>query len=104
MTEKVTFQSRSNSVDAVGQSTKTWVDIATVWAGLVNRPRAREFDAAGGIQTEQTVTFRVLHRTDVDSTCRLVWEGRNHDIIAADPVKRDGWLYVTCLQGVKDGR
>lgn len=102
--QKVTLQSRSNSVDAVGQSTITWTDIATVWAGLVSRPRSREFDAAGGTQNEQTVTFRVVYRTDVDATCRLVWEGRNHDVIAADPVKRDGWLYITCLQGVKDGR
>ena len=60
--------------------------------------------SAGGTQNEQTVTFRVVYRTDVDATCRLVWEGRNHDVIAADPVKRDGWLYITCLQGVKDGR
>jgi SPP1 family predicted phage head-tail adaptor len=101
--QRVTLQRRTTVLDAVGHDTITWVDIATVWAE-VQAVRGREFFAAAETQQEQTVKVRIRYRADVDMTCRLVWQGRNHDITGVIPVGRRDVLELMCLQGVKDGR
>lgn len=101
--QRVTLQSRSSTQDAHGQDTITWVDIATVWA-QVQSLRGREFFAAAQVQQEQSIKVRVRYRTDVTQTCRLVWNGVNHDITGVIPVGRNDMLEIMCLAGVKDGR
>lgn len=101
--QRVTLQSRSVTQDAYGQDVITWVDIATVWAEC--QPlRGREFFAAMQVQQEQTVKVHIRYRTGIDQTCRLVWDGVNHDITGVIPVGRKDMLEIMCLAGVKDGR
>lgn len=102
LTERVTLQSRTVTKDAYGQDVITWTDIATVWA-RVRALRGREFFAAAAVQQEQSIKAVIRQRTDVDATCRLVWQGRPHDITGAIPLGRQ-WTEIVALQGVKDGR
>ena len=101
--QRVTLQSRNTAKDAYGQDTITWTDVCTVWA-QVQALRGREFFAAAQVQQEQTVKVRIRYRSDVLTTWRLVWQGRNHDITGAIPVGRNDMLEIMCLAGVKDGR
>mgnify|MGYP000022199681 CR=1 FL=1 len=102
LSERVILQRRVVVQDAYGQSTITWTAIATVWA-RVRAVSGREFFAAGQVQQEQTVKVLVRYRTDLDATCRLMWQGRAHDITGIVPIGRE-WVEIMCLQGVKDGR
>lgn len=102
LSERVTIQSRSTAPDAYGQSTITWVDVATVWA-RVRALNAREFFAAAQVQQEASLKVLIRQRTDVTTTCRLMWQGRAHDITGVLPLGRE-WTEIVCLQGVKDGR
>ena len=104
MDQSVTLQSRSVVADAMGQDTITWTTVATVWAEVVP-VRGAEFFAAAQTQASQTLKFRIWFREDVDATWRLIWQSRNHDIIAVMPFGRSRErleLYAT--EGVKDGR
>lgn len=101
--QRITLQSRSTGVDAVGQASATWLDVATVWA-QVHTVRGREFFAAAQTQQEQTVKVRIRYRSGVTTDMRLMWEGRPHDITGVIPVGRRDMLEIMCLQGVKDGR
>ena len=103
LNQTVTLQSRTTVQDAAGHDTITWTDIATVRAE-VRALSAREFFAAAQTQMEQTIKVRIRYRSDVDMTCRLVWQGRNHDITGVIPIGRNDVLELLCLQGVKDGR
>jgi SPP1 family predicted phage head-tail adaptor len=101
--QRVTFQRRVVVQDAYGQDTITWTDIATVWAQC-HALRGREFFAAAQTQMETSVKVRVRYRADIDQTCRMVWDGKNHDITGVIPVGRKDMLELICMQGVKDGR
>lgn len=85
LTERVTLQSRSVAKDAYGQDTITWIDVATVWA-RVRAVSGREFFAAAQVQQEQTVKVLVRYRTDVQTTWRMVWQTRAHDITGVVPI------------------
>lgn len=101
---RVLLQSRSVVVDEVGQETITWTDEATVWAE-VQQLRGRELFAAAGTVYENTTRVRIRHRTDVQATWRLVWNGKNHDITAVIEVGgRKDLLELMCTEGTKDGR
>ncbi len=102
LSERVILQRRVVVQDAYGQATITWTAIATVWA-RVRAVSGREFFAAAQVQQEQTVKVLIRYRTDLDATCRLVWQGRSHDITGVIPIGRE-WTELMCLQGVKDGR
>jgi SPP1 family predicted phage head-tail adaptor len=101
--QRVTLQSRTVVQDAFGQDTITWVDIATVSAQC-QAVRGREFFAAVQVQQEQTVKVRIRYLAGVTQTCRLIWNGVNHDITGVIPVGRKDMLEIMCLAGVKDGR
>ena len=101
--QRVTFQRRIVVQDAYGQDTITWTDIATVWAQC-HALRGREFFAAAQTQMETSVKVRVRYRADIDQTCRMVWDAKNHDITGVIPVGRKDMLELICMQGVKDGR
>ena len=101
--QRVTLQRRVFTQDAAGQEVIVWTDVATRWA-QVQALRGREFFAAAQVQQEQSVKVRLRYLAGIDSTMRLVWQGRNHDITGVIPVGRNEMLEIMCLQGVKDGR
>lgn len=103
MDQRVTLQTRSVVTDAMGQDTITWTDLATVWAELLPL-RGAEFFAAAQVQSEQTVKVHIRYRTDVTTSCRLVWGTTNYDVTAVLIVGRKDMLELMCTQGVKDGR
>jgi SPP1 family predicted phage head-tail adaptor len=102
--QRVTLQSRSVVVDAVGQETITWADVATVWA-QVEQLRGRELFAAAGTVYEGTTRIRIRYRSDVAATWRAVWGAMRMDIVSVIAVGgRNDMTEMLCLENVKDGR
>lgn len=101
--QRITVQSASTSVDALGQRVETWSDVCTVWA-QAQPLRGREFFAAGAIQSEAAVRFRMRYRTGITGAMRVVWQSVPHAIVA-EPVDVDGGkhtLELMCSSGIRD--
>jgi SPP1 family predicted phage head-tail adaptor len=106
--QRVVIEAPTAARDARGQraaAAPTWSPVATVWA-QVQPLRGREFFAAGAIQSEATVRFRLRWRAGVTSAMRVVWRGMAYAIVAP-PVDVDGGcqtLELMCAAGVRDSR
>lgn len=101
----VTVQAPSSSVDALGQRVETWADVFEDWA-QAQPLRGREFFAAGAMQSEATVRFRLRWRAGVAANMRVVWRGVAHAIVG-EPIDVDGrqrWLEIMAAAGIRDGQ
>lgn len=102
--DRVTLQQRAAGVDAHGQESTTWEDVATVWAH-VQPLRGREFFAAGQVQSQVDVRMRIRYRSDVVPTMRAVWRSQPHDIVGVIDVEAaKEALELMCATGARDGR
>ncbi len=102
--QRIVLQQRVAGVDTLGQPSTTWQDVATVWA-QAQPLRGREFWAAGQVQSEASVRFRMRWRTGVTTAMRVKWRDQPHDIVAVVDV--DGGrhtLELLAAAGVGDGR
>lgn len=103
--ERVTIQQRAVTLDAIGENTAGWTDLATVWANA-EPLRGREYFAAGQQQQLVDVRFRMRYRSDVTGAMRVVWRGLPHDIVGP-PINVEGrreFLELMTVQGQRDGR
>ncbi len=103
--QRLTLQSRSGGVDALGQPSGAWSTVAVVW-GRARPLRSRELFAAGQIQNESDIEFTLRYRSDVRHTWRVLWRGTPHDI-TGEPIDIDGqrqWLQLIAASGIRDGR
>ena len=105
LNRRITIERRAAGVDSRGQASGAWEPVATVWA--MEMPRsARQFAAAGQMQAELSMAWRIRYRTDVTAAMRVVDDLGQPWEIAGPPVPsaRREWLDVFALQGVRDGR
>lgn len=104
----ITLQQRDTGVDTLGQESITWTDLDTVWAAATTK-RGREYFAAGAVQAEAAVVFRIRYRADVllnSATLRVVWNGQPYDI-TEPPQDVDGQhvaIDLMATTGARDGR
>jgi len=101
--QRITVQKPSASVDALGQRVETWTELATVWA-QAQPLRGREYFAAGEVNSDAAVRFRLRYRGDVTGAMRVLWRGVAHAIVA-DPVDVEGGrhtLELMCSAGIRD--
>ena len=78
--------------------------MAAVW-GSAQPLRGREFFAAGAINSEATVRFRIRYRSGITGAMRVLWRGVPHALVA-EPMDVDGGrhtLELLCAAGVRDG-
>lgn len=107
---RVTFQQRATpaTVNALGEPTSAWVDLAsvpTVWARC--RPlRSREQAAMGQLQQHVDIVVECRHRADITADMRLLWRGEPYEIVG-EPLDVEGRgedLRLYCVKGLRDGR
>lgn len=104
LNQRITIQQRADGVDQLGQAATTWADVATVWAAAAPL-RGREFFAAGQMQTEVSLRFKIRWRAGIESAMRVLWRGQAHDIVSViDVGGARVELELMCLAGVRDGR
>lgn len=101
---RITLQSPPTARDSLGQRSGDWVDEATVWADA--RPlSSRELLAAGQINSEISVRFRIRYRAGVLPTWRVLWRDVPHAIVG-NPIDVNGErvaLDLLCTAGIRDG-
>lgn len=73
--QRVTIQSVTEADDGYGGRTRTWADVATVWARVVP-VSGRERTEAMQVQSPALYRVTMRRRTDLTPDKRLVWQGR----------------------------
>jgi len=69
-----------------GFEVETWEDYKTVWAAASNL-HGREYFAAAAVQAENTVKFIIRYLPNLDTSMRILFQGRQYNIIAIDNIK-----------------
>ena len=104
LNQRVTLQRRASGLDAAGQTSTTWSDVATLWANV--RPlRGRDLLAAAQQQATFDAKVTIRYRADVLATDRLVWGTQPLEIVG-EPINVDGRsvdLELMCTHGVRAG-
>lgn len=83
---RVTFQKHTTSVNDNGFEVETWEDFKTVWAAVSNL-HGREYYAAAAVQAENTVKFTIRYLEGLNTTMRILFQGRQYNITALDNIK-----------------
>lgn len=100
--DRVTFQRRTESLDAYREDTGTWSDVATV-AAAVEPLRGKEFFNALQVQSDITTLIIVRYSSDVSgitSKDRIVHGSDTYDI-AGPPINvnsRNKELQFMCIK------
>lgn len=83
--------------DAYNAPILSWSDVATVWAQ--QRPeRGSERFAAAQVNGTAVMTFHIRYRSDLTVQDRLVYEGREYEIVA--PPREIGRRVVTEIDAI----
>ncbi len=101
---RLVLQAPPTTRDGLGARSGAWVTQATVW-GAAWPVSAREQLAAGQINSEATVRFRIRYRAGVLPSWRVLWRGVPHAIVG-DPIDVQGQgvaLDILAAAGVRDG-
>lgn len=104
--ERVTIQTFTESSDGGGGSTRTWSNLATVWAEVkpVSRVADRERVDTGRLATIQTYLVTIRHRTGFDTSARLLWGSKYLNIRSIENRDlRKRFLVLECQEGVNNG-
>lgn len=83
---RITFQKIVTAVNPNGFEVRAWENITTVWAKASNI-HGREFYAAAAVQAENTVEFTVRYLTGIDTSMRILFNGKQYNITAIDNIK-----------------
>jgi SPP1 family predicted phage head-tail adaptor len=79
---KIRFQKLEGQEDELGQYRETWVDDASAWC-MIKTMQGREYYAAAASQSENTYRFVMRYRPGIDSSMRIVYQGRIFNIDSA---------------------
>lgn len=87
--ERITVQTYTETVSSNGERTLSWVDLKSFWCEvrvLTERSHSREEYEANQVNAYVRYDFHCRGVTGVDSSMRIVFEGRTFDIEAVIPV------------------
>lgn len=104
LNRRVLIQRRNTTTDAVyGSRSTQWVDVATVWA-QISPMGGQEVLLAEAIKSKSTHQVTMRYRTNIDPTCRIVYQGRYFDINSMNDVDTaHEYLQLMCTEGVSEG-
>ncbi len=72
----------SSTTDTVGGDVPTYTPVGLVWANVMDLRGNQKF-AAQQEQSGITTRFRIRYREDINARWRVMWKGRQYDIIGA---------------------
>lgn len=86
----VVIQTPTATQDAAGQPIPTWATLATVWANILHLSGSETIKADAEASTVKA-SIRILRRTDINASMRVVHGTTNYQIRAVlpDEVDRD---------------
>lgn len=84
---RIRIEQQTTSQDGFGEPIVTWAILAVV-AAEVRPLRGQERFQAQQFAAEATTRFRIRHRTDLDETMRILYDGEEYDIAAISELGR----------------
>jgi SPP1 family predicted phage head-tail adaptor len=82
--DRVTLRRQTNAKNAsTGGLTRTWDDLDTVWAEVVNL-NGREAVIGTVLQGVSTFQITVRYRTDIQASDQIKWNGRELNVHSAE--------------------
>jgi SPP1 family predicted phage head-tail adaptor len=97
--QRITIQYSTLTSDPAGGSTKTWADLATVWAKAWTTDSA-EAQAAKQTSLIRIQKFKIRYRNLVKGEWRIKWGNRYFAIHSIDPDDKSEFIFLTCKESV----
>lgn len=97
LTERVTIQNPTSSLSSSGSPTLAWTTVATVYA-KVHGASGREVIMAMTAETLVTHKVHIRFRDDVNGQTRLLWRGKELEVVAALPRYNRAYLEIMCRE------
>jgi SPP1 family predicted phage head-tail adaptor len=83
MQEYITLQSKTETVNALGERVESWSTLANVWAAIEYRlNKSKETEEAGQETAVSYVNFTIRRRTDINEINRVLFDSKYYDIEA----------------------
>lgn len=101
--QRIKVQRREDVRDAFGGVANSWVDVATLWAEVLDRSGKQIYNTDQQLNEVYT-RIRIRFRRDVHPEMRVVFGGKNYDISSVLDLTGDGsFIELMCLRGASDG-
>jgi len=78
---RITIEQPSSSQDGFGEPDQTWSTLDTVWAEVFPVRGSEEFEGQQ-VYAENTLGFRIRHRSDITRKMRIDHDGDKYDIVS----------------------
>lgn len=90
---RIVIQLKSLSQNAYGEAIETWADLAEVFAQYLTGGGNERFSSAQ-VYAETQGRFRIRWRADITPQHRIVFDGKEWDILAVDEIGRKEGLEI----------
>lgn len=95
---RITFQKLTTTTNENGFEVETWENYKTVWAAITNL-HGREYFEAAAVQKENTVKFTIRYFKGLDTSMRILFQGRQYNIISIDNIKyKNKYIEIKALE------
>jgi SPP1 family predicted phage head-tail adaptor len=96
LNSRITIQSRTAGVDAIGQPVETWTTYAQVWANVKFNSGSEAMKAGMEVSISR-VSMLVRLRDDITSGMRVSFKTKTYDIVSVLPDESAGdRMYLVC--------
>lgn len=89
LNSRITIQSRTAGVDAIGQPVETWTTYAQVWANVKFNSGAEAIKAGMDVSISR-VSMLIRKRDDITSGMRIAFKTKTYNIVSVLPNEIDG--------------
>lgn len=101
---KITFQKLTTTTNENGFEVEAWENYKTIWAAVSNLYGKEYFEAAA-VQKENTVKFTIRYFKALDTSMRMLFQGRQYNIISIDNIKyKNKYIEIKALEVEKSGQ
>lgn len=105
LSQRITFQQKSVTRNAIGEEIVSWNDVVTTWANVMPL-RGNAFFSANSQQHVVDARFLIRSRSGLTTDMRVLWKSIPYDIsnIIQGTDNYAGTLEIVAVNGVRDGR
>lgn len=102
---RIDIEQRVDVQDTSGDVETTWIPFASSVPAAIEPLSAREFVAAGSVQSKVIARITIRHRPGLDATMRIRHGARiyNPEGFLADKDSGLDYLTIPCSEGVNEG-
>lgn len=101
--KRITFQRLTTTTNENGFEEESLEDVNTVWAKVSNL-HGREYFQAAAVQAENTVKFMIRYLEGIDTSMKILFQGRQYNITSIDNIKyQNRFMEIKAQEVVQSG-